>query len=152
MDQAELTLAYRADDEWLGELIATVRAGEFSGKGSAWFDRTSVKKQFTTRLRSFPLDAADPPIIEGGFWSKEKSGSLDQRHLRISIKPFNSRGTLLVHVEVMSRSWESPDADLQNAATIRFLTEYAAVDIFAVHFEELLEGSRREAALKGTIM
>ena len=149
MDQAELSLAYNTDDEWTGELSATVRAGAFSGEGSAWFDRINVKETFIARLRSFPLDAADPPTVEGGFWSKGGEGRLDQCHLHISIKPYDSRGTLLVHVELMSESWQTPDADLQNAVTIRFLTEYAAVDLFAGHLDELLDGTRQEALLKG---
>jgi len=110
-------------------------------------DRTYVKKTFLANLRSLPLTLTNPPTIEGGFWNDR--GSLDQCHLRISVKPYNTRGTLLVHVDLASGVWKAPDADLQNCATIRFLTEYAAVMDFAEQFEEVLDGERDDAVLQG---
>jgi hypothetical protein len=148
MSKAELRVIYRTDEEWTGQLIASARTGTFCGQGSAWFDRIHTKQTFVARLRSFPLTLTDPPMIEGGFWSKENRGSLEQCHLRIIIKPYNSRGTLLVHVDLASEVWKTPDADIQNSVTIRFLTEYAAVDTFADHLEQLLDGKREEAILK----
>ena len=147
MSTAELRIAYRSDEDWTGEIIATVKAGAFSAQGSAWFDRTHVKKTFLDHLRSFPLTSANPPTMEGGFWNSH--GGLDKCHLRIGIKPYNTRGTLLVHVDLASEVWKTPDADLQNCATIRFLTEYAAVDGFAGQFEQVLNGKKDEAILQG---
>jgi hypothetical protein len=149
MSAGELRVTYTPDEEWTGKIIATVQSGAFSAQGSAWFDRTHVKKTFLASLRSFPLKSGDLPTIEGGFWSKESQGSLDQCHLRISIKPHNARGTLLVHVDLASEFWKTPDVDLQNCATIRFLTEYAAVDRFAEQLEKVLDGESEEAVLKG---
>src|SRR5437868_10521883 len=133
MSRAELRVIYRQDEDGTGEIIATVKSGGFSAQGSAWFGR-SLKETFLAKLRSYPLTSANPPTIEGGFWNGR--GSLDQCHLRIRIKPYNTRGTLLVHVDVASGVWKEPDADLQNCATIRFLTEYAAIDGFAEQFEK----------------
>ena len=147
LSTAELRVTYRSDEEYTGEIIATVKSGAFSAQGSAWFDRTYVKKTFLANLRSLPLTLTNPPTIEGGFWNDR--GSLDQCHLRISVKPYNTRGTLLVHVDLASGVWKAPDADLQNCATIRFLTEYAAVMDFAEQFEEVLDGERDDAVLQG---
>jgi hypothetical protein len=144
-----LQVSYRTDEDWTGQIIATVKSGEFSARGAAWFDRINVKQTFLAALRSFPLTATTPALIEGGFWSKEKPGSLEQCHLRIAVKPYNSRGTLLVHVDLSSEVWSTPDADLQNLATIRFTTEYVAVDKFAQEFEEVLDGKRDAAVLTG---
>jgi hypothetical protein len=149
MTASELRVTYRTDEDWTGQIIATVKSGEFSARGAAWFDRINVKKTFLAALRSFPLTAVTPALIEGGFWSKERPGSLEQCHLRIAVKPYNSRGTLLVHVDLSSEVWSTPDADLQNLATIRFTTEYAAVDRFAQEFEEVLDGKRNVAVLAG---
>jgi hypothetical protein len=145
-----LGLSYRPDDEWHGQLDATVRSGAFSGRGSAWFNREQLKETFTAALRAFPLSANDPPMIEGGFWSKEQSGSLDQSHLRIRIRPYNARGTLLVQVDLATECWTSPDNDLQQSLTARFLVEYAALGEFASHLEEVLDGKRDKAVLSGT--
>jgi hypothetical protein len=148
MSASELQVTYRTDDDWTGQIIATVKSGEFSARGAAWFDRINVKQTFLAALRSFPLTAIAPALIEGGFGSKERPGSLEC-HLRIAVKPYDSRGTLLVHVDLSSEVWTTPDADLQNLATIRFTTEYAAVDRFAQEFEEVLDGKRDVAVLTG---
>jgi hypothetical protein len=150
MTIAELRIAYRSDEEWTGQIIATVKSSAFSAQGAAWFDRTHVKKTFLASLRSFPLTSASPPTIEGGFWGQGNEGSLDQCHLRIIIKPYDARGMLLVHVDLASEFWKTPDVDPQNCATIRFLTEYVTVEGFAEEFEEVLDGKREEAVLKGT--
>ncbi|WP_225673693.1 hypothetical protein [Bradyrhizobium hereditatis] len=106
-------------------------------------------RTFVAALRSFPLTATTPALIEDGIWSKENPASLEQGHLRIAVKPYDSRGTLLVHVDLSSEVWTARDADLQNLATIRFTTEYAAVDRFAQEFEEVLDGKRDVAVLTG---
>jgi hypothetical protein len=150
MSAAELRLSYRPDDEWHGQLDATVRSGAFSGRGSAWLHREQLKETFTAALRAFPLSASDPPVFEGGFWSKEQSGILSQCHLRIRVRPYNPRGTLLVQVDLATESWDSPDNDQQQSVTARFLVEYAALGEFASHLEEVLDGKRDKAVLGGT--
>jgi hypothetical protein len=149
MSAAELRLTYSPDDEWLGELNAVVRSGAFAGQGSAWFDRLHLKEAFVDRLRAFPLSAAIPPTIEGGFWSKKDPGSLDQCHLRIVVSPYNSRGTLLVRVDLATQSRDKPDIDQQQSVTARFLTEYAAAERFGEDIGHVLEGSMEIAVLKG---
>jgi hypothetical protein len=149
MSVPELQVVYRTDEDWTGEIIATVKSGGFSARGSAWFDRGHVAKTFLSGLRSFPLTSINPPLIEGGFWSSGDPAILDQCHLRIAIKPYDSRGTLLVHVDLSSQVRETPDVDLQNSATVRFLAEYAAIDSFAEQFEQVLDGKREVAVLKG---
>src|SRR5688500_14446711 len=69
MSVPELQVVYRTDEDWTGEIIATVKSGGFSARGSAWFDRGHVAKTFLSGLRSFPLTSINPPLIEGGFWS-----------------------------------------------------------------------------------
>ncbi|UPK01573.1 hypothetical protein [Bradyrhizobium sp. 170] len=149
MSASELQVAYQPDDDGTGKIVATVKSGEFSARGAAWVNPIDVKQTFVAALRSFPLTATTPALIEGGFWSKEKPGSLEQCHLRIVVRPYDVRGTLLVHVDLSSEVWTTPDADLQNLATIRFTTEYVAVDRFAQEFEAVLDGERDVAVLTG---
>ncbi len=132
-----------------GQLVATVRSGAFSGKGSIWVDPVYVKQAFIAALKAFPLSESDPPIIEGGFWNKETRGSLDQCHLRIAIRPYNTRGTLLVQVDLATEFWETPDKDQQQSVTARFLTEYAALPEFATSLEQVLDGECETAVLSG---
>jgi hypothetical protein len=147
MSAAELRITYRSDEDGTGQIIATVKSGAFSAQGSAWFDRANVNNTFVLSLRAYPLLSANPPTLEGGFW--RRGGGLDQCHLRMVVKPYNDRGTLLVRADLASEVWKTPDADLQNCATIRFLAEYAVVGEFAEQLERVLNGESEEAVLKG---
>ena len=149
MSEVELELRYRPEDEWHGQLEAVVRTGAFSGRSAAWFDVQRLKG-FVPALRAFPFSADAPPLIEGGYWSKERPGNLEQCHLRVAVRPYNSRGTLLVHVELATQYGTSPDADLHQSVTVRFLTEYAAVEEFAGNLEQMLDGNLESAVLSGT--
>jgi hypothetical protein len=149
MGDPELQVVYWTDEEYTGRITAKVRSGQFSLEGAAWFDRLHVKSTFLAELRKFPLSSTNPPTLEGGFWNGEQPKGLDQCHLRISIKPYDSRGTLLVHVDVSSEVWKTPDADLQNSATVRFRAEYAVLERFVAEFEQVLDGTREVAILRG---
>jgi hypothetical protein len=137
MSEAELRIAWRPDEDGIGQIIAIVKSGAFIAQGSAWFNPDQVKKTFVAGLRPFPLTSANPPTLADSF------GSLDQGQLRITIQPYNSRGTLVVSGDL------ADDAAPQNRATIRFLTEYAAVGEFAEQLERVLDGESAEAVLNG---
>jgi len=147
MSATGLHLSYRPDDEWHGQLDAVVTSGAFTGRGSAWFSRDHLKDTFIAALREFPLSVSNPPLVEGGFWSKAKSGTLEQCHLRINVRPHDARGSLLVQVDLATESWTTPDKDQQQCVTARFLTEYAAIDAFASQLEQVLDGQREAAVL-----
>jgi len=146
MSAAELHLTYVPDDQWSGELTAVVRSGAFSGQGSAWFDRSNLKEHFATSLTSFPLSSTAPPTIEGGTGNNEDF----QCHLRVTVKPYNARGILLVQVDLVSEYRQAAICDAPNSATIRFLTEYALVNTFAKDLEQVLDGTKERAVLKGS--
>jgi hypothetical protein len=146
---AELHLHYWADDEWHGRLEAMVKSGEFSGRSSAWFSREQLTA-FVAALRAYPLPARDVPLIEGGYWSKERPGTLEQCHLRIAVRPHDSRGTLRVQVDLASQYASIPDEDLQHSVTVRFLTDYASVEEFAAGLEQVLGQQRESVVLSRT--
>lgn len=147
MSEYGLRLRYRPDDEWFGEVDAVVNTDMFSGTGSAWFDRLYVKETFIAALRTYPLSKENLPLIEGGFWSSENPEKVEQCHLRIAVRPYNLSGTLLVQVDLATRSHVSPDIDLQQSVTARFLTMYSALETFARELDQVLEGHREWAML-----
>jgi hypothetical protein len=65
MERPELRLRVGFEDDDLVTLIAQVRSHFFSGVGSAYFSRTNLEKDFIKALRSYPLNAERPPMIEG---------------------------------------------------------------------------------------
>lgn len=148
MSFPELRISCRLDDEWTGEIVAAVKSGAFSAEGSAWFDRTRVNETFVAQLRSFPFDSINPPTLEGGFWDWKEDGR--QLHLRIVIKPYDARGALLVYVELASQFSGRRGDDPYDRAKVHFLAEYAAMDVFAEHLEQVLSGQRETAILRGS--
>jgi len=150
MNDAELRVTYAPDDEWHGELYATVKSGEFSGHGSAWFGKARIKDTFVSALRGYPLSPTNLPILEGGFWQPDKKDTLSQCHLRVAVSPKDSRGTLLVRVELAMPTWTSPDEDTQQTVTARFFTGYNALERFSLELEEVLDGGRVTAILLGS--
>jgi hypothetical protein len=60
------------------------------------------------------------------------------------------RGTLLVRVHLATKSHDTPDKDRQHSVTVRFLTDYVAIAQFADDLEQVLDGVRPEAVLRGT--
>jgi hypothetical protein len=148
MSAEGLRVIYRPDEDGTGEIIATAKSGDFAAQGSAWFNPDRVKAFFLASLQSFPLTSANPPMLEGGF--PNCKGGLDQCHLRVSIEPYNTRGTLVVRVDLASPAWNAGHAELRNSATISFLTEYAAVAEFAKQFGRVLDGTKDEAVLEAS--
>jgi hypothetical protein len=69
---------------------------------------------------------------------------------KIAVRPYDSRGTLLVQVDLASESWATPDKDKQQLVTAGFLTEYAALEEFASSLDLVLDGKRESAVLTGT--
>lgn len=140
-----LTLSFDDDDDGLGKLFVTAKSGAFSGEGNAWFNPTTVRETFVTPLRAFPLSTTAPPMIEGGLWNKQQQRALDQCHLRVVVSPYNKVGMLLVKVDLASESSKMPDIDLQHTVTVRFLTEYTAIAVFANELDGVLDVSNRAA-------
>lgn len=147
---AELMMTFAPDDDHgLGQLTCVAESGGFSGRGSAYFDRAQLKTEFIAQLAAFPLSDSAPPTMAGGFGSREGSRALGQCHVRIVIQPHGSRGQLLVRADLAGEFRISADADLQQAVTIRFLTDYAAVARFASDLAKVLDGESEALVLRG---
>lgn len=141
MSEYGLQVSYVPDDEYLGEIVATVRTEHFSGRGSTWIDRQQTSEAFVLALRAYPLSATDPPLLEGEHRDR----------LRIAVRPFDSKGTLLVQVDIVTQSHSTPDQDLQQSATARFLTTYSALEAFARELGQVLDGNREQAVLASRV-
>jgi hypothetical protein len=142
---AELTVTWSPDDDYLGTLDVQVQSAGFAGHSYAWFDKAHLKKTFVAALRTYPLDADSPPLLEGNdLVSAEATKSL-----RIAVTPYDLRGTLVVRVDLASWGDHSPKGDTQHMLTARFLTEYGMLVQFAADLEALLDGTKDAATLRG---
>jgi len=142
-----LQLRFEPEDEWHGKLVATCSVNGYSGHGAAWFGTERIR-DFCTALESFPLSADALPSLAGGFWSDRDPAELDQVHLGIDLAPHNTRGQLRVTVRMATEVWNSEEQDLLCQATMRFLTSYADVGLFAGALRDLVGGDSTQATLR----
>jgi hypothetical protein len=137
-ETAELRLSYTQLDDRLGELDATAHSQSFSGHSYTHVSPQAMK-EFARALRAFPIVAATTPTIQAStLWSDP---AIAGDGLGIEIAPHNSRGTLIVRVDLCTR---------QHSVTIRFLTDYSAIERFASDIEAMLAGNQSEVVLKNT--
>jgi hypothetical protein len=147
-----LRLKVDPDSDGTGKLTATIAAGGFAAWGEAYFDLQRVAR-FAQQLRAFPLSESDPPHIEGGFWSKEERGVLEQVHLSIRAYQIGSKGQVGVRVTCADPPlWPNDRKESQNSAAIELMSSYAALERFAKEVDLLLESKLEEAVLRGELL
>jgi hypothetical protein len=150
MEEGEyLRLKVEANSDGTGKLIAEVASSGFAGRGEAYFNLPSLA-DFSQELRAFPLSQSNPPRIEGGFWSKEERGALEQLHLSIRAYQIGSKGQVGIRVRLADPPlWPDDRSESQNTAEIELMTSYAALERFANDLELLIESKLDEAVLGG---
>lgn len=144
MDSVRLT--FQPENEWIGELFVEAQVRGFVARGSAWFNRSSIK-EFSDRLARYPLAEDDRIELVGGV-GVSPDGIPEHVRFRLSVRPFGSRGLLLVEVDLSEETILSGPADLIQSASLKFITTYGAVDRFRSSSGALLEGGQ-EAILYG---
>ena len=133
MQKASITLTYKPDDEWLGEILAEAHSNGFSGRSSAWFSKQQLE-DLVEALRAFPLPEG-PLTLAGGYW---KDGVLETTMVSLRLAPTGPRGTLMATVELQGE--ERSGANLAHAVTLEFQTDYAEVDDFRTELARALAG------------
>ncbi|WP_157219942.1 hypothetical protein [Flavisphingomonas formosensis] len=142
-----LRLRFRPDDEWLGELTASVSAEGFSAVGTAWFSKDDLRK-FAESLSAFPLPEEVPPSISGGLGANETNPP--QEVVAIRFEPHDARGMVRATVRLATEIWNGKERDLSKEATIRFIVTYGDLARFGPAMRDLIEGLAAEAVLTST--
>lgn len=133
MQEASITLTYRPDDEWYGEIWTEAHSRGFSGRSSAWFS-TKQLVDLIEALRAFPLPE-DAPTLAGGYW---KDGVLEKAMVSLRIAPTGPRGTLMATIELQGE--ERSGSNPAHSVTLEFQTDYAEVDDFGAELARALTG------------
>ena len=142
-----LRLSFNADTDGTGELLAEVRAKNFSGTGSAWFGNDYLV-EFAQRLsQAYPLEVGKPLTLEGGFWSK--SGNVvDQLHLGLKFYPVGSIGLVGCRVSLATSIHDHERPESQSLVAVELLSHYEQLRSFAQSLERLVKGTAAEAVLE----
>lgn len=145
-----LHLRFERENEWDGELVASVSTKGFKAKASAWFN-TDELRHFSHALTLYPLRDDALPYISGGFGGEPGAQQPKQVHLAIDVAPHDARGALRVTVRLASKVWTSEESDLGCSAVVRFLATYGDIAPFASAVSALAEGQVDEAVLQTTV-
>lgn len=143
-----LHLDFEPADEWYGQLVATVAAEGFGGRGGAWFDMDELRS-FLEKLSAYPLSKEQQPVcLIGSLGTPE--GEPAHEHMAIIFEQHDARGRIRVTARLATPVWNSETEDLACRAEIRFLATYADLDNFRVAFYNLLDGSATRATLQSS--
>ena len=145
-----LSLSYRAEDQWHGELTATVESGDFCGRGAAWFTLAQLQ-EFARLARTYPIAEGQEPRLIGGFWDDDGQ-RLKQCHLSIQLSLHDRQGSIRLTVALGTQTQDDDDRDLRHTLTARFLTTYADIDRFGLALTSLLEGQTDAATLQEALI
>ncbi|WP_158515762.1 hypothetical protein [Pararhizobium polonicum] len=140
-----VSLTYKAEDESHGELAAKLRCGEFSGRGSAWFNISQVE-EFAQSIGRYPIEADSAPLLESGFWKDD--GTLDQVHFRIQIKPIGQRGMLSASVQLAATEMST---GVSSEIRVEFPVIYGDLARFQSSLLSHLNGQATEAILEQSL-
>ena len=141
-----LILSYKAENEFDGELCATVEGGGFRGQGAAWFSLDELHS-FCAALGQYPIPKT-PPTLNGGYWSGD-GGACSQIHMGLTVAPYDIRGNLLVSVQLSEPSLEFDGHDLHRSVSAQFCTDYPSLERFRASFLAVLASEAETAILQG---
>ena len=142
-----LTLRYKPEDEWHGELSATVSGRGFSGSSSAWFS-TEDLSAFVDRLSEYPLKAPLPISLIGGYVSRD--GQSIERHVSVKLAPHDSFGGVRVVVELVEPFRSDEELSTHSEVRVWLVVTYNDLERFQRSFRKALSGQTKEAELTGT--
>lgn len=143
----QLILTYTPEDEFHGELHASIESAGYIGQGSAWFNADELRS-FCAALGEYPISPETPPSLNGGYW--DDSGQvLVHTHLGLTILPYDVRGSLTVSIQLSTPIHELEGQGLHRSVSSHFRTKYPSLERFRVSLLALVTSEANEAILLG---
>lgn len=136
---------FSGDDDGTGELVVEVSAPPFAGVSSAWFGVTQLVEFSEQLADAYPLSAAEPLCLAGGYWGADPPG-LKEVHVGLSFYPLGGRGTVACKVDLVTHSHGESRREARLA--VELATSYEAVRDFARGLSSIARGESQEAVLE----
>jgi hypothetical protein len=140
MSIASLTLKYAPEDEFHGELSATVKDQHRVGFGSAWFNLSDLR-DFAETLRAYPLDEERPHRITGGEGLAADGTFPLRKTLDLHLTSASRRVMITIHLET------GLDETFRQITDVEFRTTYGTLESFRRALVRVLNNSDSEAIL-----
>lgn len=141
----KIILTYAPENEFHGELCASIESVGYCGQGAAWFSVDQLHT-FCAALGAYPISSDTPPSLAGGHWSDDGK-VLIQTHVGLSIAPYDVRGSLLVSVQLSCPVWELEGQGLHRSLAAHFRTDYPSLDRFRASLSALVASETDAATL-----
>jgi hypothetical protein len=142
---AMLTVRVHCDYDNDCDVVATLTAGEFRGRGEAWLQLGDVI-QFANSVAALAATSAGEATLSGGYFPKDKPPHLT---VNIGLKPLGRRGHIAVLGELAS-NLPSHEAQLPHRIAGAIVVEPAALGKFADDLCNIKPGLTVEATVHGT--
>lgn len=130
-------------DDGAAELSAQFRAGAFSGKGCAYFDRIVLVDK-VRNFDTYPIQADQFPCIEGGYRSPDDITMITQEHLHLSVHPTDRVGNLGLLIRGAAPFQDQSMTGLQSSASVEFSITYDDLTRLAARLLSLASGEIQE--------
>lgn len=137
MSSLTVTYEHSLDDDF-GRLRLALETRDFTGRGGFWVQWQDVE-EFAESLSVYPLPSANPPRAQWGFEKLEG----DDLIIGLELKPADTRGTLLVSVEL------ADDFEPRRRVRSDFTTHYPQLEAFQQALMKLMRREAQEAVLSG---
>jgi hypothetical protein len=148
MQRDFLRLKFLTDGDGTGGLYAETSCNGFAGHGYAWFSIPHLE-EFAGLLLTYPLPSEGLAPLQGGYWSKERRGELDQLHLFLRFYPIGLRGAVGCKIELRTPVQRHDPAASYNSVAAELRTSYQALSEFSADLRRLVRGEAQEAVLHG---
>lgn len=142
-----LRLTFYTDGDGTGELRVETSCDGFAGHSSAWFGIKRLE-QFADLILTYPLPGDGLPPLQGGYWSKERRGELDELHLALRFHPVGLRGTVGCKVELRTPDRGGNVPVSLNSVAVELRTSYQELSDFSAAFRRMIRGELAEVVLR----
>jgi hypothetical protein len=145
-----LTLQYAPDPlAGYARLTVVANANGFGGRSSAWLAPQSIV-DFAAELSAYPLDAARPPGLSGGYGADPKSGEGPVDTVRLEARPMGAYGQVGIEIYLSDRLAPMPNP--RHEVRAQLLTSYERLQRFSKDLQAVAIGSSLEATLESDVL
>jgi hypothetical protein len=120
------------------ELEVTFSCDGVSGRGSAYFNATSLKST-AEKLRVYPVPPSDSIALEGGYFERGKASVLSEKHVSLR---FAAGDLSPIELHVGAGVPWNHKRGLQRWAEVTFLMDYEQLRTLSKGIETLASGER----------
>lgn len=141
----KLSIAYKPEDIWHGELSVVVETREFACQGAAWFNVTQIQ-HFSDALNRVPIEEGSEPMLEGGIWRMDV---LEQPFVAIKLVQHNLTGAVRVECSLATPiHLHGTQSTFCNSCRVYLFTTYGDLHRFHMSLNALARGEQAYAELR----